>query len=121
MSDSQTNLCYPVLAPFKFQGFIAKPPAFIQMDADEARQYQEAGVLGDEEMACLAPESEDEGNGHLGESGKDESSDRATDGALDPAAGQSAPASVSGDGEPAKAAQPRAPAKAAAPRKKEPK
>ena len=121
MSDSQTNLCYPVLAPFKFQGFIAKPPAFIQMDADEARQYQEAGVLGDEEMACLAPESEDEGNGHLGESGKDESSDRATDGALDPAASQTAPAGVSGDGKPAKAAQPRAPAKAAAPRKKEPK
>ncbi|MFA5589801.1 MAG: hypothetical protein WDA70_03660 [Lysobacteraceae bacterium] len=114
MSKTSTQLCYPVLMPFKFRGVIAKPPAFVQLAADQARQYQDAGVLGGEDVACLPP---DGGDSHPSESGKDESSDRATDGALDPAASQTAPAGVSGDG--AKApAKTRAPAKAAAPRKK---
>lgn len=118
MSESQPNLCYPVLVPFKFRGFVAKPPAYIQMDAEEARPYQDAGVLGDEDVACLAPEPEAGGDEHPSESGKDEGSDRPTDGAPDPAAGQPAAASASGNGKPAQPAKPRAPAKAAAPRKK---
>lgn len=117
MSKTSSQLCYPVLMPFKFQGAVVKPPVFVQLAADQARQYQDAGVLGGEDVACLPP---DGSGSHPSESGKDESSDRATDGALDPAASQTAPAGVSGDG--AKApTKTRAPAKTAAPRKKEPK
>lgn len=55
MSDSKPSLCYPVLTPLKFRGVVVKPPALIQMGADEARQYQDAGVLGGEDVACLPP------------------------------------------------------------------
>ncbi len=115
MSNPSPNLCYPVLTPFKLCGVIVKPPAFIQMDAEEAREYQDAGVLGGEDVAGLLPEDGD--NEHPGQSGKDES-DTSTDGAPDPAASQTAPAGASGDG--AKAStKTRASAKAAAPRKKD--
>lgn len=40
--------CYEVLAPFWFRGGVIKPPAWVRMDAAEAFQYQEAGVLGTE-------------------------------------------------------------------------
>lgn len=114
MSDSKPDLFYQALTPFKFQGCVIKPPAFVQMSAEEARPYQAAGVVSDEGEEYELPAG---GNEHPSESGTDESSDRATDGALDPAASQTAPAGVSGDG--AKApAKTRAPAKAAAPRKK---
>lgn len=114
MSTTKPQLCYPVLTPFKLRGVVVKPPAFIQLETDEAREYQAAGVLGGEDVASLPPQGGEE---HPSKSGKDESSDRAKDGALDPAASQTAPAGVSGDG--AKAStKTRAPAKAAAPRKK---
>lgn len=64
MSNTQPDLCYPVLTPFKFRGFVAKPPAFIQMSATEAREYQEAGVLGGDDMAALPPESETDVEAH---------------------------------------------------------
>ncbi|HIE5971646.1 TPA: hypothetical protein ACXN3R_003651 [Stenotrophomonas maltophilia] len=40
--------CFEVLSPFKYDGVIIKPPAWIEMTWDEAEDYQEAGVLGDE-------------------------------------------------------------------------
>lgn len=114
MSTPKLELCYPVLTPTKFRGVIVKPPAFIQMSAAEAKPYQDAGIVGGEDQACLPPEGDNE---HPSESGKDESTDRAKEGALDPAASQTPPAGVSGDGEPQ---APRAPAKAAATKKATP-
>lgn len=58
MTDPKTDLCYPVLTPFKFGRVIVKPPAFIQMSAEEAREYQAAGVLGGEKDAALSPDPE---------------------------------------------------------------
>ncbi len=40
-----SDLCYPVLTPFKFEGVIIKPPVFIQLTADEAEEYIQAGVI----------------------------------------------------------------------------
>lgn len=48
MSDSKTKNYYPVLTPFKIDGAIVKPPSVITLSEDEAREYQNAGVLGDE-------------------------------------------------------------------------
>lgn len=39
---------YAVLTPFKFRGFIVKPPEFIELTAEGAEPYQVAGVLGTE-------------------------------------------------------------------------
>lgn len=39
---------YEVLTPFKLGGVIVKPPAFVELTADEAAQFQEAGVIADE-------------------------------------------------------------------------
>lgn len=61
MTDPKADLCYPALTPFKFRGVVVKPPAFVQMSADEARLYQAAGVIGGEDAAVLAPESETDG------------------------------------------------------------
>ncbi|MBL8260930.1 MAG: hypothetical protein JNM58_00795 [Xanthomonadaceae bacterium] len=55
-----TDLCYPVLVPFKFQRTVVKPPAFVQMGRDEAREYIAAGVIGGEEDAALVPNDEAE-------------------------------------------------------------
>lgn len=115
MSESKPDLFYQTLTPFKFHGCVIKPPACVQMSADEARPYQAAGVVSDEGEEFDLPEGDDK---HPSESGKDEGSDRPMDGAPDPAAGQPAPAGASGDGEPAQPEKPRAQAKAAAPRKK---
>lgn len=115
MSDSKPDLFYQTLTPFKFRGCVIKPPAFVQMSAEEARPYQAAGVVSDEGAEYELPAGDDE---HPSESGKDESSDRPTDGAPDPAAGQPETASAPGDGEPPQPTKPRAPAKAATPRKK---
>lgn len=41
-----TELCYPVLTPFKFEGVIVKPPAFIQLSEEEAAPYIADEVLG---------------------------------------------------------------------------
>lgn len=39
---------YEVLTPFKLGGVPVKPPAFVELTADEAVQFQEAGVISDE-------------------------------------------------------------------------
>ncbi len=39
---------YEVLTPFKLGGVVVKPPAFVELTADEAAQFQEAGVISDE-------------------------------------------------------------------------
>lgn len=62
MSKPNADLCYPVLMPFKFRGVVIKPPAHVQMSADEAQVYQAAGVLGGEDVAALPPESETDGD-----------------------------------------------------------
>lgn len=62
MSKPATDLCYPVLTPFKFRGVVIKPPVFVQMSADEAQAYQAAGVLGGEDVAALPPEPETDGD-----------------------------------------------------------
>lgn len=49
---------YPVLAPFKFAGVVVKPPEWIELNADEAREYQEAGVLGTKEAELPDKNSE---------------------------------------------------------------
>lgn len=71
MSNPSPNLCYPVLTPFKLCGVIVKPPAFIQMDAEEAREYQDAGVLGGEDVAGLLPEDGDESSSEQGNGAKE--------------------------------------------------
>jgi hypothetical protein len=53
-------LCFPVLTPFKFRGVIVKPPAFVQMERDEARPYFYAGVIGTEQDSALVPDAEAE-------------------------------------------------------------
>ncbi|MDN5925041.1 MAG: hypothetical protein L0H70_08590 [Xanthomonadales bacterium] len=58
MTKPDANLCYPVLTPFKYGGFVVKPPSFIQMGEDEAREYQDAGVLGGGDGALLPLELE---------------------------------------------------------------
>ncbi|MBH1447192.1 hypothetical protein I5U30_03745 [Stenotrophomonas maltophilia] len=42
------SACFEVLSPFKHNGVVVKPPAWIQMTWEEAQDYQDAGVLGDE-------------------------------------------------------------------------
>jgi hypothetical protein len=54
---ADADLSYPVLMPFKFNGAIVKPPAFVQMSADEAVQYIDAKVIG-EEAAVLPTAAE---------------------------------------------------------------
>ena len=49
-----TDLCYPVLTPIKFKGNIVKPPAFVQMSADEAAPYLAEQLIGVD--AALLPE-----------------------------------------------------------------
>lgn len=39
---------FAVLAPFKFRDAVVKPPAWIELTAAEAREYQDAEVLGTE-------------------------------------------------------------------------
>ncbi len=55
-----TELCYPVLTPFKFGGVIVKPPAFVQMRRDAANAYIDAGVISNEDKAALVPDSDAE-------------------------------------------------------------
>lgn len=49
--DASNSWCFEVLSPFKHNGVVVKPPAWIQMTWDEAEDYQDAGVLGDEPAA----------------------------------------------------------------------
>ena len=42
------SACFEVLSPFKYDGVVVKPPAWIEMSWEEAQDYQDAGVLGDE-------------------------------------------------------------------------
>ncbi len=42
------SACFEVLSPFKHEGVVVKPPAWIEMTWEEAQAYQDAGVLGDE-------------------------------------------------------------------------
>lgn len=46
--DVPSAWCFELLSPFKHNGVVVKPPAWIEMTWDEAEDYQEAGVLGDE-------------------------------------------------------------------------
>lgn len=46
--DAPSTWCFEVLSPFKHNGVVIKPPAWIEMTWDEAEDYQDAGVLGDE-------------------------------------------------------------------------
>ncbi len=39
---------FQVLEPFKFHGAAVKPGEWVEMSDDEAREYQDAGVLGTE-------------------------------------------------------------------------
>lgn len=57
--DQAETALYEVLRPFKFRGGVVKPPAFVEMTADEAREYQEAGVLGTEPGELPAPDADD--------------------------------------------------------------
>lgn len=52
------DMCYPVLTPFKFKGQVIKPPAFVQMSAEQAAPYLAEKVIGEE--AALPPEPLDE-------------------------------------------------------------
>lgn len=51
---ASTDLCYPVLTPFKFKGQVVKPPAFVQMSAEQAAPYLAEQVIGED--AALPPE-----------------------------------------------------------------
>ena len=42
------SACFEVLSPFKHEGVVVKPPAWIEMTWEGAQAYQNAGVLGDE-------------------------------------------------------------------------
>ncbi|HHA2680141.1 hypothetical protein [Stenotrophomonas maltophilia] len=46
--DAPSAWCFEVLSPFKHNGVVVKPPAWIEMTWDDAEDYQDAGVLGDE-------------------------------------------------------------------------
>ena len=45
--NAGTDLFYPVLTPTKHEGKIVKPPAFLQMSADDAAPYLAAQVMGE--------------------------------------------------------------------------
>ncbi|KOQ71555.1 hypothetical protein JY409_03445 [Stenotrophomonas maltophilia] len=46
--DAPSIWWFEVLSPFKHNGVVVKPPAWVPMTWDEAEDYQNAGVLGDE-------------------------------------------------------------------------
>lgn len=46
--EAPSTWCFEVLSPFKHNDVVIKPPAWIEMTWDEAEDYQDAGVLGDE-------------------------------------------------------------------------
>ncbi|WP_414616699.1 hypothetical protein [Stenotrophomonas muris] len=46
--DVPSAWLFEVLSPFKHNGVVVKPPAWVPMTWDEAEDYQDAGVLGDE-------------------------------------------------------------------------
>lgn len=46
--DVPNTWCFEVLSPFKHNGVVVKPPAWIEMTWEEAEDYQDAGLLGDE-------------------------------------------------------------------------
>jgi len=46
--DTPSIWWFEVLSPFKHADVVVKPPAWIPMTWDEAEDYQDAGVLGDE-------------------------------------------------------------------------
>ena len=66
---------YQVLEPFWLNGATVKPtdrdgaPVFIEMSAAEAREYQEAGVLGDEPADL--PDTNSTGDGNTATAGGD--------------------------------------------------
>lgn len=78
-ADPETAL-FEVLTPFKFQGAVVKPPAWIETTAAEAEEYQDAGVLGTEPGQVPAAEEADEVTDDSGDNGG------ANDGAAPPAA-----------------------------------
>jgi hypothetical protein len=47
---------FRVLSPFKYKGNVVKPPEWIRMGWEEARPYQDAGVLGEEPAPQEEPE-----------------------------------------------------------------
>ncbi len=46
--EAPNTWCFEVLSPFKHNGVVVKPPAWIEMTWEEAEDYQDAGLLGDE-------------------------------------------------------------------------
>lgn len=47
-AQEQPTALWEVLAPFKFNGTVIKPPSWIALSADDAALYQAHGVLGAE-------------------------------------------------------------------------
>lgn len=46
--EPEGGWCYPVLTPTKFRGVLVKPPALIQLTAQEAAPYLAANLVGDD-------------------------------------------------------------------------
>lgn len=60
MTNPAEVLIYPIIEPFKLRREVVKPPGFVQLSREEARPFIEVGVIGAEEQAALAPDSEAE-------------------------------------------------------------
>lgn len=82
-AQGETSL-YEVLTPFKLGGVIVKPPAFVELTADEAAQFQEAGVIADDpgepDTSTMTEDADAESGGSDGAAtggGSDTSSDGA--------------------------------------------
>lgn len=45
--EPELRVAFEVHMPFKCRGAVLKPPSWVELDADEAAEYQQAGVLGD--------------------------------------------------------------------------
>ena len=54
--SAQDDLCYPVLTPFKWRGIVVRPPAYIQLSAEDAAPLLKMELIGED--AALAPEPE---------------------------------------------------------------
>lgn len=74
-TEQAPTALYEVLTPFKFRGAPVKPPAWIELTAEEAAPYQAAGVLGTE-PGEVPEHSEGESSTDAG-SGKDAAGDAA--------------------------------------------
>jgi hypothetical protein len=60
-AHQEPTAAWEVLSPFKFRGAVVKPPAWIELTAEEAAPYQAAGVLGTEPGEV--PDTDESANG----------------------------------------------------------